>query len=121
MPSYKCMHVKERKEGRGDGFVVVLRMWFTWSPMSQIDGCSPASPPPQNNQTKAHELHQVVIHLTKSLSNIQSSKSLPYLLGTQKSLDSQTYTFQLQMSNKCLGESRWMRETRSPRKPTNQP
>lgn len=96
MPSYKCMHVKERKEGRGEGFVVVLRMWFTWSPMSQIDGCSPPpSAPPPNNQTKVHELHQVVIHLTKSLSNIQSSKSLPYyLLGTQKSLDSQTYTFQ---------------------------
>jgi hypothetical protein len=50
MPSYKCMHVEERKKGRGEGFVVVLRMWFTWSPMSQIDGCSP---PPKTTKPKS--------------------------------------------------------------------
>jgi hypothetical protein len=47
-----CRRKKGRKEG-GEGFVVVLRMWFTWSPMSQIDGCSPRAPHPQKQPNQS--------------------------------------------------------------------
>jgi len=104
---HACKRKKGRKEG-GSGLWLSLGCGLHGHQCPKLIGAAP----PQNNQTEVHELHQVVMHLTKSLSNIQSSNSLPYLSGTQKSLDSQIYTFQWHMSNKCLGERRWMRQTR---------